>query len=259
MILGSCTSASLPPQYLCPSEARLPAPAAEGYLAASGMLPSPALPAAAAPAPAAAAPPQAAAQPQPAAAAAPQDSGAAAELDRRAAELERKTAELEAARREAAAAKEAVAHEVAIMRRQLDTAQAAAAEAEKVGWGWGGPFFRSYTGMMAAWWARIDRHYMCSPGCLCRLTDWFAGCRGGTCGAGGGAGQVDAPGSGAGGGAPATGERDCLWHALVCRLWAVAPAACHAVRLASTVSSSAASVTEGIFLLSGRCSFPTHT
>ncbi|PRW20510.1 acyl- -binding domain-containing 4 [Chlorella sorokiniana] len=104
----------------------------EGYLAASGLLPSPALPAAAAPPPAAAAaPPQAAAQPQPAAAAQRQGSGTAAELDRRAAELERRTAELEAARREAASAREAVAHEVAIMRRQLDTAQAAAAEAEK--------------------------------------------------------------------------------------------------------------------------------
>lgn len=97
------------------------------------MLPSPALPAAAAPPPAAAAPPQAAAQPQPAVAAARQDSGAVAELDRRSAELDRKAAELEAARREAASAREAVAHEVAIMRRQLDTAQAAAAEAEKVG------------------------------------------------------------------------------------------------------------------------------
>ena len=105
------------------------------------MLPSPALPAVAVPAPAAAAaPPQAAAQPQPSSAPQPQDSGAAAELDRRAAELdrkgaelERKAAELEAARREAASAREAVAHEVAIMRRQLDTAQAAAAEAEKVG------------------------------------------------------------------------------------------------------------------------------
>lgn len=113
---------------------RHPAAAAEGYLAASGMLPSPALPAAAVPPPAAvAAPPQAAAQPQPSSVAQPQDSGAAAELDRRAAELERKAAELEAARREAASAREAVAHEVAIMRRQLDTAQAAAAEAEKVG------------------------------------------------------------------------------------------------------------------------------
>lgn len=41
--------------------------------------------------------------------------------------------ELEAARREAAAAKESVAHEMTIMRRQLASAQAAQAEAEKVG------------------------------------------------------------------------------------------------------------------------------
>lgn len=40
--------------------------------------------------------------------------------------------ELEAARKEAAAAKESVAHEMAIMRRQLASAQAAQAEAEKV-------------------------------------------------------------------------------------------------------------------------------
>ena len=40
--------------------------------------------------------------------------------------------ELETARKEAAAAKEAVAHEMAIMRRQLASAQSAQAEAEKV-------------------------------------------------------------------------------------------------------------------------------
>jgi hypothetical protein len=48
------------------------------------------------------------------------------------AEHERLRAELDAARKETAAAKEAVAQEMALMRRQLDSAQAAAADADKV-------------------------------------------------------------------------------------------------------------------------------
>ncbi|KAI3430306.1 hypothetical protein D9Q98_004902 [Chlorella vulgaris] len=47
------------------------------------------------------------------------------------AEHERLRAELDAARKETAAAKEAVAQEMALMRRQLDSAQAAAADADK--------------------------------------------------------------------------------------------------------------------------------
>ncbi len=49
-----------------------------------------------------------------------------------AAESKASAAELEAAKREAAAAKENAAHELAIMRRQLTSAHAAAAETEKV-------------------------------------------------------------------------------------------------------------------------------
>lgn len=124
------------------------------------MLPSPALPAAAAPPPAAAAPPQADEQPQPAVAAARQDSGAVAELDRRSAELDRKAAELEAARREAASAREAVAHEVAIMRRQLDTAQAAAAEAEKVG---GAGLICGIRAVVCWGWASIGAQLFAAP------------------------------------------------------------------------------------------------
>eukprot|EP00887_Chlorella_sp_A99_P000351 scaffold13.g351.t1 len=48
-----------------------------------------------------------------------------------AAEYERRLGEVEAARREAAAAKAAVGEEMALMRRQLDSAQAAQAEAER--------------------------------------------------------------------------------------------------------------------------------
>ncbi|KAL4424739.1 hypothetical protein ABPG77_000082 [Micractinium sp. CCAP 211/92] len=104
----------------------------EGYLVAQQQAlvpPQQAAPAATTSAPAkAAAPPQAAAA---AGAAEAQAAAAATAATGSAAEYERKCAELEAARREAAAAKEAVAHEVAFMRRQLDTAQATAADAEK--------------------------------------------------------------------------------------------------------------------------------
>lgn len=75
--------------------------------------------------------PPAAAAPQPAAAATADASASGAAAAAAAAEYERKCAELEAARREAAAAKEAVAHEMAITRRQLETAQAVAAGAER--------------------------------------------------------------------------------------------------------------------------------
>ncbi len=59
-------------------------------------------------------------------------SGSAAAAAAAASEQERARAEVEAARREAVAAKEAVSHEMAMMRRQLESAQATAADADRV-------------------------------------------------------------------------------------------------------------------------------